>query len=58
MAKVIKSHKTGVRDPLYMDIYGSNDPIVVHSKNTVGLLLPYRVNAQLKEPEFWKEQEK
>ena len=58
MAKVLKSHKTGVREPLYMDIYGSNDPIVVHSKNTVGLLLPYRVNAQIKEPEFWKEQEK
>lgn len=57
MAKVLKSHKQGARDPIYMDIYGNSKPILVYSRNTAGVLLPYKVNCDVELPEFWTGEE-
>ena len=43
------------RSPLHLDIYGPNDPIVVHSDNGAGLLLPMRTAPEFaQEPDFWE----
>lgn len=53
LSRVLKSHADKY-EPLFMDIYGSSDAIVVHTKYTVGLLLPMSIHSDVKDPEFWK----
>lgn len=57
LSRVLKSHADKY-EPLFMDIYGSGDAVIVHTEYTVGLLLPMVTHGNAKDPEFWKEQEK
>jgi len=52
LKRVIKSHEDRGR-PLFLDIYGEEDAIVVHSEYSAGLLLPIRSYSK-NEPEFWE----
>lgn len=56
LAKALKSH-TRARETVFLEIYGPTDPMVVHSSQACGLVLPMRVNTDYEEPEFWKMEE-
>lgn len=43
-------------EPVFLEIYGPYEPIVVHSRYSCGLALPVRVDAR-EDPEFWKMEE-
>ncbi len=52
LKRVIKSHEDRF-SPLFLDIYGEADAIVVHAENSAGLLLPIK-STGTSEPEFWE----
>lgn len=53
LRKVLKSCKKGFY-PLYLDIYGPDEPIVLHSPGkALCLLLPLRVNVEHETPAFF-----
>lgn len=53
--KMLKCMAHGRYSPIHLDIYGDAQPIVVHSENGAGLILPMRTSDELKkEPEFWE----
>lgn len=39
--------------PVFLEIYGMHEPIVVHSRYSCGIVLPMRSDEQ-KSPDFWK----
>lgn len=52
LKRVIKSHEER-GGALFLDIYGEDDAIVVHSGQSYGLILPVR-SYSTSEPEFWE----
>ena len=40
-------------EPVFLEIYGIHEPVVIHSRYSCGLVLPVRVDEQ-KDPEFWQ----
>ena len=54
LAKTIIKSLSDRNEPFFMDIYGDSDPIVVHTKDSVGLLLPMNVRRNVENPVFWK----
>lgn len=52
LAKAMKSH-TKARETVFLEIYGPTDPVIIHSSQACGLVLPMRVNGEHEEPEFW-----
>ena len=53
LATIIKSHKDHSK-PLFFDIYGEDDAVVVSTGESIGLLLPVRVMHERDTPEFWE----
>lgn len=51
LMRALKTH-AHKGEPVFLDIFGYDKPIVVHSRYTCGLALPMRVEA-VKDPEFW-----
>lgn len=52
LKRVIKSHEER-GGALFLDIYGEDDAIVVHSEHSYGLLLPVK-SYGTSDPEFWE----
>ena len=52
LMRALKTH-ANMGEPVFLDIYGHDKPLVVHSRYTCGLFLPVRVESK-KDPQFWK----
>lgn len=53
LAKALKSH-TKARETVILEIYGPTEPVIVHSSQACGLVLPMRINGEYSDPEFWQ----
>lgn len=53
LAKALKSH-TKARETVFLEIYGPSEPVIVHSSQACGLVLPMRVAGEYTDPEFWQ----
>lgn len=52
LMRALKTH-ANMGQPVFLDIYGYDKPLVVHSRYTCGLFLPVRMESK-KDPQFWK----
>ncbi|MBQ6805410.1 MAG: hypothetical protein IJP04_12200 [Clostridia bacterium] len=52
LMRALKTHAY-MGEPVFLEIYGPYEPIVVHGRYSCGLALPVRMEAR-KDPQFWK----
>ena len=52
LMRALKSH-AHASEPVYLEIYGPTEPVVIPSRYSRGIALPVRVN-ESEDPEFWK----
>lgn len=52
LMRALKSH-THASEPVFLEIYGIHEPVVMHTRYSRGIVLPLRLVEQ-KDPEFWK----
>lgn len=52
LIRALKSH-AHAREPVFLEIYGMHEPIVLHSHYSCGIVLPMRLDEQ-QDPEFWQ----
>lgn len=56
LARALKSY-CGAHDAVIFEIYGADRPVVLHSDQACGLVLPMRVAGEREEPRFWRMEE-